>query len=163
MSIAVLNLYQLVECCFFGWLPQIPQLWGDCSELTAVSPPPPRCVYVGDTDAWCEAFSRSEEQRRDRENWEWGKTADASQLPSDPLQPYDEMLGLRPQPAAPVHWAQSSAQVGVWGRGPGWAGWRCFSPSTSISRSFYQHVEGSPLAWTNLITFPISLHFFMPC
>lgn len=24
--------------------------------------PSRRCMYVGDTDAWCEAFSRSEEQ-----------------------------------------------------------------------------------------------------
>lgn len=32
------------------------------AELTVLCPPPPRCVHVGDTDARCEAFSRSEEQ-----------------------------------------------------------------------------------------------------
>lgn len=33
------------------------------AKLTALfSFPLHRCMYVGDTDAWCEAFSRSEEQ-----------------------------------------------------------------------------------------------------
>lgn len=82
------------------------------------SSPPRRCVYVGDTDARCEALSRREEQWCDWSHWERGEVAHASELPSHPLQPHDQVLGLRPQPAAPLHWAQSSAQVG-WGAGLG--------------------------------------------
>lgn len=120
----------------------IPETWGHPlpAEFTVMfSFPLHRCMYVGDTDAWCEAFSRSEEQWCDRSNWEWGKITNASKLPSYPLQPYDEMLGLWPQQAAPVHWAQSSAQVGVEGeRARGWGRPALLLPPcrNSASRSF---------------------------
>lgn len=63
-----------------------------------------RCVYVGDPHARGKALPGSEEQWcdwADRERW---AAPNASKLPSHPLQPYDQVLGLRPQQETQVYW-----------------------------------------------------------
>ncbi|XP_062848519.1 focal adhesion kinase 1 isoform X7 [Trichomycterus rosablanca] len=68
------------------------------------------CMYVGDTDVRSEALSGREKQRRDWPYRERRATGHATQLPPDPVQPNDQVLGLRPEQTSSLHRTQSTAE-----------------------------------------------------